>query len=145
MKEMTKERLEEYRSNKAEIKEIEYNLKHRWENDCMLGVDTILNYNKGYPVPEGVIGFDTKKYERLQERDLKRKAYLEKECAEIERFIENIEKSTIRRIFQMYFTEGPRKQSQESIARKVHVDRSSISKKINAYLKVSQNSQKSHL
>ena len=76
---MTKERLEAYRNNKTEILSLDYILNNRWQSETMLGNDVILDYSKGYPMPQSIVGFDQEKYERLQERDLKRKERLEKE------------------------------------------------------------------
>lgn len=143
--EVTKKMLESYRSNKQEIKELEYILKNRWKSDTMISIDTILNYSKGYPVPEGVAGFDQEKYERLQSRDMKRKERLEQECEAVEEFVYNIRESRTRRIFQLYFINGDTKPTQSNVARKVHMERSNISKKIDAYMKLSQKSQKSHV
>lgn len=84
MEQMTKERLMAYRSNKAEILELDYVLNNRWKSDTMIGNDVIFDYSKGYPMPQSVTGFDSEKYERLQIRDLKRKEKLEKECEEVE-------------------------------------------------------------
>mgnify|MGYP006964240489 CR=1 FL=1 len=74
MEKMTKERLKAYRSNKAEILELDYALQNRWKSDTMIGNDVIFDYSKGYPMPQCVVGFDQEKYERLQDRDLKRKS-----------------------------------------------------------------------
>ena len=143
--EVTKEMLNSYRSNQQEIRELEYILKNRWKSENMISVDTILNYNKGYPVPEGVAGFDQEKYERLQHSDMKRKEQLEQECKAVEEFVDNISESRTRRIFQLYFLNGDTKPTQSKVARKVHMERSNISKKIDSYMKVSQKSQKSHV
>lgn len=134
--EMTKERLAAYRSNRQEIKELDYNLNNRWKSESMISTDTILDYSKGYPIPRGIAGFDQKRYERLQDRDLHRKEYLEKECKDIEDFIERITDSVTHRIFRLYFIDGEKKVTQDTVARKVHLDQSMISKKIDEYLKV---------
>ena len=90
METMTKERLEAYRNNKTEILSLDYILNNRWQSETMLGNDVILDYSKGYPMPQSIVGFDQEKYERLQERDLKRKERLEKECEEVEHYVEGI-------------------------------------------------------
>lgn len=133
--EMTKEMLISYRSKKQEIKELDYILKNRWKSDTMISVDTILNYRKGYPVPEGVAGFDQERYERLQDRDMRRKERLEQECKAVEDFVENIRDSVTRRIFKLYYTEGDKKPTQTKIAKRVHLDQSRISRKIDDFLK----------
>ena len=141
--EITKELLQEYRSKKSEILELDYILKNRWHDDGLVGNDVILDYSRSYPpIPQGVVGFDQKEYERLQERDQRRKEQLEKECAEIEKWVENIPDSLTRRSFRMCFIEGRR---QKDVAKAVHLDRSSVSKKIDGYLQLSHNSHNSHL
>lgn len=140
---MTKEILMSYRSKKAEIRELTAIIENRYRDDSLIGNDVILDYSKSYPpIPQGVVGFDLAKYNRLQDRDRRRKEKLEKECAEIADFIEGIEDSLTRRIFRMIFIEGRR---QKDVAKAVHLDRSSVSKKIDAFLQLSHNSQKSHL
>ncbi len=142
---MTKERLESYRSNKMEILELDNVLENRWRSDTMIGNDVIFDYSKGYPMPQSVTGFDYEKYSRLQDRDLRRKNKLEAECKEIEDFVSGITDSVVRRIFRIYYIDGRKNVTQRDVAKKIHLDRSSISKKIDAYLKVSHNSHDSHL
>lgn len=139
---ITKELLKGYRSKKSEIQELNYILKNRWRDKGLIGNDVIFDYSKGYPMPQSVVGFDQEKYECLQDRDQRRKEQLEKECAEIEEWVEAIPDSLTRRIFRMYFLDGKK---QKEVAKAVHMDRSSISKKIDDYLQLSHNSQNSHL
>lgn len=143
--EMTKERLASYRSNRQEIRELDWMLNNRWESDSMIGNDVVFDYSKGYPMPQSVVGFDQKKYERLQNRDLKRKTYLEKENEEIEDFVGKIQNSLIRRIFNHYFINGDKPVNQSMISKKVHIDRSRISRRIDEYLKNAQKAQKAHV
>ena len=145
MEQMTRERLAAYRSNKAEILELDYMLQNRWKSDTMIGNDVVFDYSKGYPMPQSVVGFDQDKYERLQDRDLKRKERLEKECEEVEQFVEAIQDSMTRRIFRVYYIDGRVPVNQEEVSRKVHLERSTISKKIDNYLKDSHKSHDSHL
>lgn len=145
MEQMTRERLAAYRSNKAEILELDYMLQNRWKSDTMIGNDVVFDYSKGYPMPQSIVGFDQDKYERLQDRDLKRKERLEKECEEIEQFVEAIQDSMTRRIFRIYYIDGRVPVNQEEVSKKVHLERSTISKKIDNYLKDSHKSHDSHL
>lgn len=133
---ITKELLQGYRSKKAEIKELDWKLKNRWRDEGMIGNDVIFDYSKGYPMPQSVVGFDQKKYERLQDRDQRRKERLEQECTEIEAFVENIDDSLTRRIFKMYFIDGDKKPTQHKVAKKLFIDQSTVSKKIDEYFKV---------
>lgn len=140
--EMTKERLEAYKSNKEEIRELRYKLDHLGEGDSLIGNDVIKDYRTGYPRPQSVVGYDYDKEDRLRTAYQARIQKLEAECAAVELWIEEIPDSLTRRIFRMYYIDGL---SQKAVAQKVHLDRSSISKKIDAYLKVSPNSHNSHV
>lgn len=142
---MTKERLAAYRSNRQEIRELEYTLNNRWRSEAMIGNDVIMDYNKGYPMPQTVVGFDQERYERLQDRDCSRKALLEGECRAVDDFIAEIQDSVTRRIFQLYFTEGEVKPTQAQIAGKIYLERSRISRRIDEYLKNAHNAQKAHV
>lgn len=135
MEQMTRERLAMYRNNKAEILELDYMLQNRWKSDTMIGNNVIFDYSKGYPMPQSVVGFDQEKYERLQDRDLKRKEKLEAECEEIERFVENIKDSLTHRIFRIYYIDGRKDVTQGEVARRVYLDQSRVSRKIDNYLK----------
>lgn len=130
--EITKEQLQGYRSKKDEIAELDYILKNRWRDEGLIGNDVIFDYSKGYPMPQSVVGFDQAKYERLQNRDLRRKEQLEQECEEIETFVENIDESLTRRIFRMCFIDG---RKQKDVAKIVHLDQSRVSRRVDDYLK----------
>ena len=132
MEEMTKERLSEYRSNKAEIEELKYKLAHLGEGDSMIGNDVILDYTKGYPRPQSVVGRDEKRQQALQERWTKRIAKLETECLAVELWIEAIPDSLTRRIFRMHYVDGLR---QDKVAKKIHISQSAVSGKISTFLK----------
>lgn len=137
-----KEYLQGYRSKKEEIKELKYELQHLGEGGTMIGNDTILDYRKGYPVPQAVVGVDWRKAEKTREKYKNRIKQLEKECNEIEEFVESIPDSVTRRIFRMNYLYG---MPQKEISKKLNMERSSISKKITNYLKVSHKSHNSHL
>ena len=55
---MTRERLEAYRSNREEIKELKYKLDHMGEGDSLIGNDVIFDYKKGYPRAQAIVGYD---------------------------------------------------------------------------------------
>lgn len=55
---MTKEQLEEYKSKKAEIQELQYKLDHLGEGDSMIGNSVINDYRTGHPRPQSVVGVD---------------------------------------------------------------------------------------
>ena len=135
MEKMTKERLKAYRSNKAEILELDYTLRNRWKSDTMIGNDVIFDYSRGYPMPQCVVGFDEPKYKRWQEKDRKRKEWLEQECKEVEQFVDAIQDSLAHRIFRKLFIDGRKPVTQEQVAKSVHLDQSRISRKIDDILK----------
>ena len=130
---MTKEILQSYRSKKDEIVELDWVLRHRWQDEGLIGNNVVFDYRDGYPRPQSVVGFDYDRYDRLQERDRIKKEALEEECAEIEEWVEAIPDSLTRRIFRMLYIQG-RKQKQ--VAKAVHLDQSRVSRKIDEYLKV---------
>lgn len=131
--EMTRERLEGYRSCREEIQELQYKLAHLGEGDSMIGNDVIMDYRDGFPRPQSVVGYDYDKYERLRKAYESRIAKLQAECAEVELWIEGIPDSLTRRIFRMYYIDGMR---QSHIAKKVHLSQAEVSKKISRFLKL---------
>lgn len=139
---MTKEQLESYRSKKAEISELYEMLIKLGDGKNMIGNDTILDYSRGYPVPQAVVGVDWNKVIRTENRYRNRIDMLEGECQEIEEFIENITDSLTRRMFRMRYIEG---MSQKEIAKNIHIDRSRISRKIDDFMKNAHKAQKAQL
>lgn len=130
--EMTKERLEGYRSCKEEINELRYRIECVKNDNNMIGNDTIFDYRTGYPRPQAVVGYDYEKEARLTARYLSRIDKLKTECTEVEEWIEAISDSLTRRIFRMYYIDGVR---QSVIAQRVHLSQSKVSEKISGFLK----------
>ena len=130
--EMTKERMEGYRSCKEEINELRYRIECVKNDDNMIGNDTIFDYRTGYPRPQAVVGYDYEKEARLTARYLSRIDKLKTECTEVEEWIEAISDSLTRRIFRMYYIYGVR---QSVIAQRVHLSQSKVSEKISGFLK----------
>ena len=129
---MTKERLEQYRSLKAEIKEIKYKLDHVGEGDSLIGNDVINDYRTGYPRPQSVVGFDWETYKIRERRYTELKEKAEKECVEIAQFIDSIQDSLTRRIFRLRYVEG---MTIFKIGMRVYLDKSNVSRRIDDYLK----------
>lgn len=127
---MTREQLESYRSMKEEIRELNYSLEHIMEDDTMVGSSTVLDYRSGFPVPQGIVGIDWDRYDRLKSQYRNKIRTLEEKCRAVEEYIEGISDSMTRRIFRMYFLEGKK---QKEIGRLTHMDRSRVSRKINDY------------
>ena len=134
--EMTKERLESYRSCKEEIKELQYKLDHLGEGDSLIGNDVIFDYRTGYPQPQSVVGYDHEEEKRLRTLYEQQRDNLKKKCWEIEKWVETIPDSLTRRIFRIYYMDGQVKPSQEKTAKRVNVTQSEVSKKISRYLKL---------
>lgn len=131
--EMTRERLEGYRSCRDEIQELQYKLDHLGEGDSLIGNDVIMDYRDGFPRPQSVVGYDYGKEERMRKAYESRIEKLRAECAEVELWIEAIPDSLTRRIFRMYYVDGMR---QSHIAKKVHLSQAEVSKKISRFLKL---------
>ena len=129
---MTRERLEAYRSNREEIKELKYKLDHMGEGDSLIGNDVIFDYKKGYPRAQAIVGYDYELGAKRRKRYKTQLAKLEAEQDGIEEWIFGIRDSRTRRIFQMYFLEGL---TQEKVGRKMNMDRSVVSRKIEGILK----------
>lgn len=136
---MTRERLEAYRSNRDEIKELKYKLDHLGEGDSLIGNDVIFDYQTGFPMPQAVVGYDYELEEKRRTRYSNQIGKLEAEQDNIEEWVFGIRDSRIRRIFQLRYLEGS---TVEKVARKVHLDKSNVSRKIENFLKSQQTQQK---
>lgn len=130
---MEREQLERYLSQKEEIRELRYKLEHLGEGDSLVGNSTIFDYSTGYPKPQAVVGYDYEKERRLRVQYSTRLAKLRYDCEETEQWIEAIPDSQMRRIFRMRFLDG---MILEQIGKKIHVDKSTVSRKIENFLKV---------
>lgn len=130
---MDKQRLEAYRSNKAEIAELKHKLAHLAGDDSLIGNSVILDYRKGYPQPQSVVGKDLELEQRRRERWEKLIGKLQAEVDEVERWIDGIPDGVTRRCFRMYYIDGVK---QHKIAKAVHVDQATVSRKMTEYLKV---------
>ena len=127
---MTKEQLDAYRSKKAEIQELEDKLRDLPGSESLIGNSVVLDYRRGYPQPQSVVGYDYDLEQRRRERWEKRLGILRAEVAEVEDWIEAIPDSLTRRIFRMYYCEGLK---QSKIAKKVHLSQAAVSKKISGF------------
>ena len=140
---MTRERLEAYRSNNDEIKELQGKLQKMGTEEGkekLVESDTIIDYRKGYPRPQTVTGYNYSKEQRLRQRYSSRIEKLQKE--QEEQWIFAIEDGKTQRIFRLRYLEGMR---QEQIAQKVHMDRSRVSRKIDDFLKNAHKAQKAQV
>lgn len=135
---MTRQQLEQYKSKKEEIGELEAYIRKLGSSESLMGSSTVFDYRTGYPKPQAVVGVDRAEFWRKKEQYDKKIQQLKAECEEAERFVEGIEDSLTRRIFRMYFLDGAR---QEDIAAAVHMHRSRISIKISDFFKKAHKEQ----
>lgn len=133
---MDKQRLEAYRSNKAEIAELKHKLATLAGSESLVGSSVILDCRKGYPQPQSVVGYDHDLERRRRERWEKRIGKLQAEVDEVEAWIEGIEDGLTRRCFRLVYVDGV---TQRQVARKVHLDQSRISRKMSDYLQNASN------
>lgn len=130
---MTREKLDAYKSKKAEIQELEAKLRELPGSESLIGNSVVMDYRRGYPQPQSVVGYDYDLERRRKERWEKRLEILRAEVDEVESWIEAIPDSATRRIFRMHYCEGLK---QSKVARKLHMDQTTISKKISKFLKM---------
>lgn len=144
---MTKQKLKQYR---ALLKEQEVNdkaidkLYKRAENvPVVLGKVVGSSQNFPYTEIRTTVQMDEpKEAEEINSRlriRKERKEQIREAVVEIEQFIAGIEDSTDRQIFELTYLEGKR---QREVAETVDMERSNVSKRIDAYLKLSHISQK---
>lgn len=99
---ITRKLLDNYRKYKSEIPLLEAELDGLWMTEKGMGNSVILDYQKGYPRPQSVVGFDGELYRR-------RKAELQSKkdkVAAVEKWINAIEDGQTRCVFRMYYMEG---------------------------------------
>jgi DNA-directed RNA polymerase specialized sigma24 family protein len=133
---MDKQQLEAYRSNKDEIIELQQKLRELSGSESLIDNSVILDYRKGYPQPRTIVGYDHGLEERRRERWTKRIELLQAEVDEVEKWIEAIPDGITRRCFRLVYIEGL---TQRKTARKMHMDKSTVGRKISEYLKVAPN------
>ena len=136
---MDKERLEAYRSNMAEIKELEYDLAHLAGSEILIGNSVILDYRKGYPQPQSVVGFDHKQEEKMRKKLEDKRKELLADVDEVEAWIEAIPDSVTRRCFRMVYKKG---MTQQQTGMKVNLDQSRVSRRMSNYLKTHKKHKK---
>lgn len=129
---MTREKLEDYKSKKAEIQELEAKLRDLPGSESMIGNSVVMDYRRGYPQPQSVVGYDYDLAQRRRDQWEKRLENLREDVAEVESWIEAIPDSLTRRIFRMYYCENLK---QSKIAKKLHLHQSRVSRKIDDFLK----------
>lgn len=130
---MTRKQLEEYRSNRDEIRELEYRLAHLGEDETLIVSSVVMDYRTGFPRPRTVTGIDENEYGRRRRMYQATLTRIRGECEEVEQWIEQIPDALTRRIFRMRFVDGL---TQREIGKRVYLSQASVSEKISAFLKV---------
>ena len=136
---MDKQRLEAYRSNKAEILELTHKLATLAGSESLVGSSVILDCTKGYLRPQSVVGYDYDLEQRRRERWEARIGKLQAEVDEVEAWIEAIPDGLTRRCFRMVYVDG---MTQQKVAMKVHLSQSVVSEKMSKFLKSDKNDKK---
>ncbi len=136
---LTRKQLEQYKSKKEEIRELEAYISKLGSSESLMGSSTVFDYRSGYPKPQAVVGVDRAEFWKEKEKYDKKIQELKADCEEVEDFILGIEDSLMRRIFRLSYMEG---MTQDSVAKDINIHRSTVSKKISDFLKVSHKSQK---
>lgn len=139
METMTRQRLEQYVSNRAEIKELTQQLQRLGEGDSLIRSSVILDYRKGYPQPQAVVGYDHDLEKKRRKRYEDRIAKLRAEQDNIEDWVFGIQDGLTQRIFRMYFLDGL---SQKKVAKEVFLSQAAVSEKISSFLQKSDKSDK---
>lgn len=96
---ITKQLLQDYDKIKREIPLLRAEINEMQHTDAGLGSSTIIDYHKGFPRPQAVVGFDQEKYERRKKRLLEK----ERQVAAVEKWIENIDDDRTRIVFEMFY------------------------------------------
>ena len=136
---MTKRRLEQYSSIKAEIKKLEDEIKER-ENRRL--TDTVTGSSPEYPFTKHTVTIKGVDYgddfltQRLEEKIF----LLDEECAYIEKWLDTVEDSLIRRIVRWKYIEG--KTWQQVAFRIGKHDEQYPRKKIDKFLKETKSTKK---
>lgn len=102
MVKVTRRLLEDYRKNKRSIPLLEEELDEMLHGDKGLGSSVILDYSTGYPVPQGIVGFNVSLYNQRRKTLDRKKA----ECKAVEDWIGAIEDGQARCVFRMFYMEG---------------------------------------
>ena len=127
---MTKEQLKKYRTLKAELADLELDIKSKTLHDSVRKSKKDFPWTLGNDHIEGVPDED---YDLLA-----RKSDLKAQIREIEKFVNGIEDSTTKYIFEMKFL---RNHTNQYIATKINKrDEGTVRKIITKYLKNSENS-----
>ena len=99
---ITKKMLKDYAKTKREIPLLRAELNTMINSEYGLGSSVVMDYSKGFPRPQGLVGFDQERYDR-------RRAALEKKeqmIATVDRWINGIEDIETRKVFEERYVKG---------------------------------------
>ena len=98
---ITKKLLKDYARIKKEIPLLKSELSVLQNTDEGLGNSVIMDYKKGYPRPQSIVGFDKERYDRRAAT----LAHKEEQCAAVENFIAEIDDTLTRLVFYKRYIE----------------------------------------
>jgi hypothetical protein len=140
--ELTKDKLGQLISLRAEIRDIERKIKELENVEIPKSKDTVKSSAKDWPYIEGhtvIEGYDeaagikkNRRLERLWVARRNRLARAQQTEAEIEEFIESINDSRIRLMIQYYYVDGF---TYEKVGELMHCDRTTVERSIERYLR----------
>lgn len=99
---MTRKRLDSYQRLIQEIEILRQELNDMNTTDAGIGHSIIIDYQKGFPRPQAVVGFDGDRY-RKKRKQLDKK---EQDEVEIRNWIEDIDDAVTRKVFRLYYING---------------------------------------
>jgi DNA-directed RNA polymerase specialized sigma24 family protein len=139
---MTKDKLEQLIDLRAEIRELDRKMSEFAKKDTPVVNEKVKASWDGYPYTEGratISGHDEKyerrmikEYERLNNLRMERRMMATELVAEIEGYINGIESSRVRLMFQYRYVDGFKL---EKVGELMHCDRTTVEKTISRYLK----------
>lgn len=134
---MTLDELKELKFLRKEIQQLDKAIKKLKEKEVPVVAGKVRGSSRNFPYTEvrtSVLMYEPEtndKLNRLIRLKLGQRDKIVSKAIEIEEFIQSIPDSETRQIFEMYFQEGMK---QQDIAKKLNVERSTVSKKISTYL-----------
>lgn len=99
---ITKKMLKDYAKTKREIPLLKAELHAMNNSEYGLGNSVIMDYSKGFPSPQGVVGFDQERYNRRR-TTLEKKEQL---VAAVDSWINEIEDVQTQKVFEMRYMKG---------------------------------------
>lgn len=139
---MTMDDLKQLRALHREIEQLDKSIQRLEEREVPVVSGKVRGSSHDFPYIEvrtPVLMYEPKTNDalnKLLKMKRKRREKAEKKVLEIEDFISSIPDSETRQIFELYFLDGMR---QQDIAEKLNIERSTVSKKINAYIRFHTN------